>query len=422
MIFEAKKINNRIKFLSDVAEKIVKYRKDLFSDTDTSGMLLAKHLIQESKSLPMDKARENLDRADKILKDVGGGEIYPVDWLTDNAEVFLFSSILAIALRTFFIQPFKIPTNSMFPTYNGMTHELCLSEPSIGKKMWKFFQLGATHFHLISPESGELQIPIAMKEDKTGPYGGVLYYRVVESRKFLVLKKQEREYTFLVKGKPAKIRVPLEFNFDDVALEAFFPKAKSWSDVLNLQSSTRFRLLKIDAGDHEDRINYFRSGVNKKKGESLLSFDILSGDMLFVDRFSYNFRAPKVGDAFVFRTRNLERLNYDDKYYIKRLVGTPGDTLFVKGSTLYRNEKPIEGAGAFELNRKKVQNYPGYTADGLLEDGQRFEVPQKSYFAMGDNSPFSYDSRFWGVVPGKEVVGKALFVLYPFSKRWGLAK
>jgi signal peptidase I len=57
-----------------------------------------------------------------------------------------------------------------------------------------------------------------------------------------------------------------------------------------------------------------------------------------------------------------------------------------------------------------------------LAEGYSIEVPKDSYFAMGDNSPNSYDSRGWGFVPKGEVIGKAVFILYPFTRRWGCAK
>ena len=185
-----------------------------------------------------------------------------------------------------------------------------------------------------------------------------------------------------------------------------------------------------------------------KKGDKILSFDILTGDLLFVDRFSYNFFPPKVGSGFVFRTENIHSPTHDrssvrqaktEQYYIKRLVGTPGDQLEVrkpakmiadgdqpdadsKEGQLFRNGKPIDGAEAFAKNSRKDGLYPGYTADGLLGFGEVVNIPGHSYFAMGDNSPNSSDSRFWGFVPEKDVVGRPLFIYYPLTSRWGPAR
>ena len=49
-------------------------------------------------------------------------------------------------------------------------------------------------------------------------------------------------------------------------------------------------------------------------------------------------------------------------------------------------------------------------------------VPESSYLALGDNSMNSFDGRFWGFVPAKDVVGRPLFIYYPFTRRWGPAK
>jgi len=61
-------------------------------------------------------------------------------------------------------------------------------------------------------------------------------------------------------------------------------------------------------------------------------------------------------------------------------------------------------------------------SDGMLPVGGKVTVPAKSYFALGDNSPRSMDSRFWGFVPDKDVVGRPLFIYYPLTTRWGPAR
>jgi len=93
---------------------------------------------------------------------------------------------------------------------------------------------------------------------------------------------------------------------------------------------------------------------------------------------------------------------------------------------LYRNGQPNTGAAAFDKNGHKVENYPGYTFGNgsavLLQSGHPFTVPSDHYFAMGDNSPTSYDGRYWGPVPAQNIVGRAVVIIYPFTFRWGLAK
>ncbi|MDR1590677.1 MAG: signal peptidase I [Puniceicoccales bacterium] len=421
MFLKKDKIKETAKYLLSVTRKIENYRKDILSKEQLAILSRARTQINEALALPRTEAYKNFETIEQSLKSIGG-DIYPVTGLVENAEVFLFAAILAIAVRIFFFQPFRIPTNSMWPTYAGMTFELVDSHKNIFERLKRWTLFGASNVNVQAPDTGNLQIPIMTSEDKVGPYGGILYYRVIDTRKFWLFPTKEREYTFVVGEHHVTLRVPLEFSFDDVALETLFPKAKSWKEVLDHRPSRCFKRLKLNKDGHEDRVHYFDTGIRKSAGEDLFNFDILSGDMLFVNRMSYHFSMPKIGDPFVFRTRTIEGLRYDDKYFIKRLVGLPGDILHVEGTTLYRNGTPIEGAEAFERNRKQIDKYPGYTNTGLLEEGYEVEVPENHYFAMGDNSPHSYDSRGWGFVPNREVVGKAVFILYPFTRRWGCSK
>jgi signal peptidase I len=111
-----------------------------------------------------------------------------------------------------------------------------------------------------------------------------------------------------------------------------------------------------------------------------------------------------------------------EQYYIKRLVGGPGDTLEVREPVLYRNGAPITGASAFASNAKRENNYKGYFSFGFLGRGESLKIRPQSYFAMGDNSGNSQDSRYWGFVPARDVVGRPLFVYYPFTRHWGPAQ
>jgi signal peptidase I len=171
-------------------------------------------------------------------------------------------------------------------------------------------------------------------------------------------------------------------------------------------------------------VRYLKTGRIMRAGERVLSFDILAGDMLMVDRFSYHFVRPAVGSGFVFRTGAIPGIMRPDAngdippetFYIKRLVGTPGDTLQVQEPALYRNGAPITGAPSFAKEANQTDRYPGYKALAGLATGQTITVPAGKYFAMGDNSPNSYDSRFWGFVPAASVIGRPLLIYYPFPR------
>jgi signal peptidase I len=136
-----------------------------------------------------------------------------------------------------------------------------------------------------------------------------------------------------------------------------------------------------------------------------------------------------VGQGFVFKTDNINSPEMQDpsgdqirQYYVKRLVGLPGDKLEIKQPVLWRNGAPIEGAAAFVGNARQEGKYPGYYNDGLLSTGRTATVPTDFYFALGDNSPRSKDGRAWGFVPKKDVVGRPLFIYFPLTFRWGLAR
>ena len=65
---------------------------------------------------------------------------------------------------------------------------------------------------------------------------------------------------------------------------------------------------------------------------------------------------------------------------------------------------------------------PAYPAQYLTTPESSFTVPPHSFFALGDNSYNSSDSRYWGVVPERNVIGRGYFVYWPFSNRWGFVR
>ena len=137
------------------------------------------------------------------------------------------------------------------------------------------------------------------------------------------------------------------------------------------------------------------------------------GDHLLVNKFIYGIKVPfsgkmivplkeiARGDVVVFRFPKDRSVDY-----IKRVIGIPGDTIEIKNKQVFVNGKPIDDPHAHisssAILDKKVS--PRDNFGPIL-------VPESRIFVMGDNRDNSYDSRFWGFVEQKDVLGKA-FILY----------
>lgn len=372
--------------------------------------------------------QSKIDTLEPLLKKVGG-KIYPRTFLNDNVEMLIVAAIVVIGIRSFFAQPFIIPTNSMYPSYAGVTHHLYeagVPGPNAARKVWNLATQGARHKQINSPASGELLIPLFNRsEPRPAGAGGALAFREVPGRAFGFWPTRQREYFFFVGSQQdfVSIKVPRNFVLD--------PLIEQRIEDAGSQNASGRAFIQGQP--------FLRTGIQLREGEPILAFDIRLGDMLFVDRMSYHFTKPKIGQPFVFRTTHIEGLvdqqgKQEDKYYIKRLVGKPGDTLKVEAPILYRNGQPIEGRDAFDKNHRQVESFDGYVEanalayaklrgvpipEGYLPPDGSVHIPQGHYYAMGDNSDQSLDSRTWGFVPEKDVIGKALFVYYPFSSRWG---
>ena len=439
-----------------LGQKVYDYRKDLLSNEDAQALRLVNEELKKAlseKPLSGTLLEEKANKVDDQLRKSGDLYYHKKSWV-ENVEMLLVAAIVVIGIRSFFVQPFIIPTNSMYPSFSGMQPHVYQDKASVpgflGRSIDKIF-LGASHFSLEAESSGNLYLKLQ----------GQMSFRFDDAQfpegRFFIFPATVREYIFEVGGKDHVLRVPAEFDLDELIAQKF-------AGVENLQDLPL--VVTQDQGFPSNRLKL--SDKHFKKGDLLLGFDILLGDALFVDRFSYNFFHPKSGDPAVFRTGTIDEFNRkvgtgvvsqigEDKYYIKRLVGEPGDVLemkvpdsiFINGTDVrkgvpgivYRNGQPLSGKTAFDRNRKRVQDlakdsnaipddaYPGYRAEGIFTNQTLIKVPksnenptgQKAFFAMGDNSTDSLDGRAWGFVPENEIIGRAFLIYYPFTTRWGFA-
>ncbi len=174
------------------------------------------------------------------------------------------------------------------------------------------------------------------------------------------------------------------------------------------------------------------------------------GDFVLVNKFQWGLRLPLIhtpitrgspveaGDVMVFRYPKNPRIDY-----IKRVIGLPGDTIEVKGNDLYINHKLVpqkyigtfdyrpEGQGAEGMvipAKEYAQELGGHTFHIIEFDTPEaqmnfgpFKVPPHAYFMMGDDRDNSNDSRFWGMVPQRNIVGKAMFVWFSWdAEDWSI--
>ena len=389
----------------ELAQKILDYRRDELPAADRSDLQqkmegLRAQLRERADASKLKLGIESLEGAMRKT----GGTFYPKSTIQEYVEFFLVAAIVVLGLRTYIVQPFKIPTNSMWPSYYGMTPQVYQNPedaPNKAVRLARLLMFGAQHHQVVAPESGPIRVPI--------DFGGhVVVDRTAKGRKWLIFPAAQREYLFYVGDKPIHFRTPQDFDFDWAFRDAF--------GLTTEEMVARARQSK----NRNHQFGWVTLDQPATAGKPFLSFDVLSGDALFVDRMSYHFVRPEVGDGFVFRTKNIPALN-GDQYYIKRLVGVPGDKIEIRGPALYRNGEPIEGAEAFARNAAKELGYRGYKADGSLAPGMSVNIDESGYLALGDNSYNSADSRYWGLVPKKDVAGRPLLIYYPFTRRWGPA-
>ena len=407
------------KELLHYAQKVYHYRRDLTTKGDLAELDKA---VGKVDGLVRDKTTKEaplalaMDQLDALLRKIGG-KIYPKTFWNDNLEVALVAAIIVIGVRTFFFQPFIIPTNSMFPTYSGMkavVYEDKNDAPSTIERTLRSLTLGAKHKFLIAKSNGAVQLPMERTANGTR-----LHVRQVKGRKWFVFPTILAEYTLLVGGVPHTIRVPADFDMQSALFESF-PDVDA--QLVRVAGGTGYAL------DFDQQVS---------TGDTVLRFDITLGDALFVDRISYHFKRPKAGDPFVFRTGEIPGIeggagNIIDKYYIKRIGGVGGETIEIKNGALLVDGEPRSEVEAFERNERREGDYNGYVYPTqndpsnppklLTAPGVTAELPNGTFVALGDNSANSLDSRYWGFVPEKSVIGKAIFIYYPFTKRWGIAE
>lgn len=137
-----------------------------------------------------------------------------------------------------------------------------------------------------------------------------------------------------------------------------------------------------------------------------------NGDHMIVNRINYLINDPKRFDIVVFHAT-------EDKDYIKRIIGLPGETVELKDDILYIDGKAVEEP--FLADEKAQLDGQVYTMDFSMEDipGTATVIPDDQVLVLGDNRDNSTDSRMLGFISYDQLVGNAVFTYWPFN-RFGL--
>jgi signal peptidase I len=327
---------------------------------------------------------------------------YPHPAWRENVEVLLVALAVAMAIRTFFVQPFKIPTGSMQPTLFGVTSKNLIADkkfqiPTGWERVKEWFE-GVSYVHVIAQADGAIS-------------------QVSPMRKFLIFNIKQ---SLWISGVEHTMWFPPDYG------EAPRPGMDPFLNRAGLQPGHFYH-----------------------KGDDVVKLRVGTGDHLFVDRLTYNFRKPERGEIIVFETQGITNLDAfgvnempQDEFYIKRLVVLPGERvsigndrhLVINGQRLDAgtphfervygfdpNKPPRESEFSGHVNGTVAQEYNLYPnlAPLFPDDVTVFTNAADSYMVMGDNTCNSSDSRTWGSFPAKNVIGKSWFVYWPLTDRFG---
>jgi signal peptidase I len=386
------------KIMRKHVHKLLNHQRDILPAQDLAAINasvadLDKAIDTKADEATLEKAMENLGTtADKKLKP------YPSPGLRENIEVLLVALAVAMGIRTFFLQPFKIPTGSMQPTLFGVTSSPDYSnrqaapdatiEPPKGLARVREWFAGVSYVDIKAKADGDL-------EDVSTPFK-ILIFNLYQS---LTIGGVKHHIFF----PPDYGEVPLQHR-------------------AGLQPRQEF-----------------------KKGDQVVKIRVVNGDHLFVDRVTYNFRPPKRGEIIVFETKDIPGLR-QDQFYIKRLIGLGGEHVQIGDDRHLRinserldvrtphfeqvysfdpKGRPLESHYSGHVNEKVFEKfYPDRARFSSLaplfpDENAAYDIEPDRYMVMGDNTLNSLDSRTWGAFPAKNLVGRSFFVYWPLTDRFG---
>lgn len=284
--------------------------------------------------------------------------------LRENLEVFAVAVAVAMSFRTYFLQPFKIPTGSMEPTLYGIQIQNDVQPGFMDRfpvKLIKWASTGSWYTEVRAKADGYIsaEMPYLRQGDGTTVdlYIGGLAHKIPAKA---VLRIRPQEYV--------------------------------------------------------------------KKGTVIWSGMRTAGDHVLVDKVRWNFRMPRRGEVMVFATDGISALQQGTHYIKRmcglpgETVSINPPNLVIDGkvvtepSSIKRIESLTPGYKGYTLIDPRTM---GQDECYLVRSDSQLRLKAGEYAAFGDNTTNSRDSRYWGAVPQSNLVGPACAVYWPFSSRWG---
>lgn len=311
--------------------------------------------------------------------------------LAETAEALFVILVVFLGIRTYFAQPFRIPTGSMQPSLNGIVIHPVDEVPNLAARVKDAILLGSSYV-----------------DEKA------------DVRKTVTGFQQRQKWLLFTET---------VVSFDDNTQVAIPCAQGAVMEYFRSRNTNPFARV---AGS---------PFATFEAGETIIRARVDAGDMVVVNRMAYHFRRPRRGETFVFDTLGIDGIRdhggdqSKGTHYIKRLCGLPGDTLTIEQPRLFVNGRPAEewqirrvaagsapynAAGYVPLNQAR---HPlGFITDrhGLTLSADRHNPNMREYAALGDNTLNSLDSRYWGPVRQYNIIGPAGAAIWPFTSHWGL--
>ena len=290
--------------------------------------------------------------------------------MREFVEIGVVAIAVAMGFRTFFIQPFKIPTGSMEPTLYGIKVDSETPPGMMDKPPMRYLKFITTGKRFVNLRAKSTGYVVMDRRDR---------------KNFIIVSETDpRKSAYLARGKRHVYQEGMTIHVSPY----------QWV----------------------------------QKGDLLASGTVTAGDHIFVDKIRYNFAKPKRGQIVVFRTEAIRhpKIQTTD-HYIKRLVGLPGETISVDPPHLVVDGELITEPFPFaRLLEPPYHGYdlanPDYPTPPLGRRNQTLVLKDDQFLPFGDNTRHSLDGRYFGGVPVRSLIGPAFAVYWPFSERWGWAR